>query len=188
MSELLALDVCTEIVERVAASYARNYSTSRDDFRQEGWIAILRARQTWSPESGTPREAYCYRACVLSCWSWIRRTHAPLSGSNRDLAERADLRTERPGALEPSCLVTPRQLRDENAERALEARELLGQVLTSLREGGTSAEMAAEVLLEGRTPADVARSRGVSVGRVWQVVSLWRRQLKAESVREFMAS
>ncbi len=152
----------------------------KDDLSQEAELAKLEAARHWKP-TGAPIEAYqapaMYHALRRFTWDFRWPVYAPVRhlDTNRFDLRRAGLaearRTPAPGAAADAGIDSTR------------AAEHVRTALALLHCG----DLAAEVLLSERKPAEVAKARRIPVAQVYRAARDAKRALREnEGLRAFV--
>jgi len=182
-------DVDAEEVLRIAKAVAQRYANrcwwaDVGDMVQEATVAIIVARRTWDPQVGVPFDGYAARAAALRVKDWLWRESSPVTGGLHDPRKNvagvhaAELKDD----VAPQPARDPGEALDEIDWR-LRVRRRLRALAGRTRDG----DLAAEVLVRGRPPADVIRETGADVygavhlvrrkvGSDARMYALWRRK------------
>lgn len=166
-----------KIADQVARRYAAKcWWADLNDLRQEAWVAVLEAEQTWRPDGGASRATYAHRAAVLRLRDYLWRASKPVTGP-RGRGER--LRGLRAA---PDAVLTwheaPDPLEVERAERWwAELRELVTAVVLHDRHG----KIAARALLGPETAIEIARDIGRSTSLVYERSRQARRRIAEDA-------
>lgn len=146
------------------------------ELEQEARLFALGMLPGWDPAAG-PLAAYCWHACTAHLGTWLLQQSSPVSASATSTKRgrlkgmaRVDVDENAAGAGEPEADL-----------RRSQVRALVTHALSSVPD----AELAAQVLLEERTSAEVAQRTGVAVARVYRATWLAREALRAcEALRD----
>ena len=159
----MALD---DVAERVARKYARKcWWADIDDLRQEARLACTLAERNWENEVGVPLDAYAWLCAWRSVGRWLLKNSSIASAGWHSVGELANLCSV--PVDEEACDLAPwadAVLDDKRWREGV--RE---HVLALLAWGGmshTDQRLALEVLVQGRTPSEVALSKAVPVAQV----------------------
>ena len=155
----------------------RNYAflcgwLEAQDLRQQAELAKLEAAKTWK-DGSAPLEGWQAVVMRRSLWAYTRQNRAPITASiNRlnklDVCRSVDLEHAR---SVPTEVATPEERLDRHRFAKIITRIL------ALLPGG---DLASEVLLEERKPAEVAQSRRVPVREVYQATREARQALQGD--------
>ena len=173
----------TTTMKDATIAIVRNYSylcgwLEVQELRQQAELAKLEAARTWRPGLA-PLEAYQSKAMTFSLWLYVRTARAPVYASRHcirelDACKRADLFSAREGC-EP--VVPPEECIDRHR-----VKNLITRMLALLPRG----DLAGEVLLGERKPAEVAETRRVPVREVYQAVRDAKKRLAgSRRLREY---
>jgi DNA-directed RNA polymerase specialized sigma24 family protein len=164
----------------IVSNYLRNcWWLEKHDLIQEAELAKLEAARYWKP-GGAPLEAYLARVVANHLCYYVARCRCPVYAP-----------TNRIGAMyetQPCAISAARNIPAsgqppvEHMDRARMA-ELVRRALAVIALG----DLAAEVLLAERKPAEVAAARGVPVQKVYRATRDARRALREdEGLRAFV--
>ena len=151
------------------------------ELRQQAELAKAETASTWKP-GGAPLVACQNKAMTLALWRHVRLQRAPIYA---DLGHRTGV-----VALDACCRVDLVAARDIPAQE-LPAEEhvdkrYLRNLLTRMLALLPMGDLAGEVLLRERKPADVAKERELPVREVYQAVKDAKRSLgRSQLLREF---
>jgi hypothetical protein len=166
----------------------RNYSAltgwlEAQELRQQAELAKLEAARTWKP-GGDPLVACQNKAMTWALWRYVRQERAPVHANlghrsgvlALDGCHRVDLLAARG---------TPAS--GESYEERSDRRRL-SNIITRMLALMPSGNLAGEVLLAERKPAEVAQARKVPVRAVYQAVQDAKRTLVQDrTLRQFAA-
>ena len=164
----------------IVSNYLRNrWWLEKQDLIQEAELAKLEATRYWRP-GGAPLEAYLARAMANHLCYYVARCRCPVYAPTN----RIGALYEAQGCAETAARNIPAsgQPAIERMDRARMA-ELVRNALAVMALG----DLAAEVLLAERKPAEVAAARGVPVRKVYRATRDARRALREdEGLRAFV--
>jgi DNA-directed RNA polymerase specialized sigma24 family protein len=166
----------------------RNYSAltgwlEAQELRQQAELAKLEVARTWKP-GGAPLVACQNAAMKWALWRYVRWARGPVYAN---LGHRAG--TEALDACRSVDLLALRGQPDigDSHEDHLDKRRM-ANIITRMLALMPSGELAGEVLLGERKPAEVAQERKVPVREVYQAVQDAKRKLKgSRRLRQFVA-
>lgn len=186
-------EITAEDVLRIAKAVARRYANrcwwaDPDDVTSEASVAVLQAKRTWDPTVGVPFDGYAQRAAALRVRTYLWGESSPVTGGLHDPKKnianvrRAGLMMRTAGGHDapemhserPELMHTPdpaAQLDDANWRLRVRRR------LRALARDGRDGELATEVLVRGRKPAEVIAESGRDV---YGAVHLVRRKVRSD--------
>jgi len=161
----------------------RNYSflcgwLEIQELRQQAELAKLEAARTWKPD-GAPLEACQAKAMTGALWLYVRKARAPVYASRHCISELDGCKREVLRSIDHVPLPA------EPAEAHLDRHRVANLItrMLALLPGG---DLAGEVLLEERKPAEVAKLRKVPVRDVYQAVQDAKKRLgRSRQLREY---
>ena len=148
------------------------------ELRQQAELAKLEAIRTWKA-GGAPLEAWQAKAMTYSLWLYVRTARAQVYASRHcihdlDACHRADLVS----AHNAPAFGVPEEERIDRHR----VKNLITRMLALLPRG----DLAGEVLLGERKPAEVAETRRVPVREVYRAVRDAKRTLvKSRQLQEY---
>lgn len=171
-----------KMVKKVARRYkARCWWADEADLVQEGWVAVMRARRTWSaekaadPTKGCAFAGYAERAVALTMRDWLWRHSAPVTGPKGRGERLAGLTRAPMEALSVHTTPAPDMGR---AEWWQTLNEHLASVLCESDPDG----VAERVLLDGVTSTEAAATSGVTASEVRRRVREAKKRLATSEV------
>lgn len=165
-------------VLRIARAVARRYAkrcwwADVDDMTSVASLAVLEASESWDPQVGIPREGYVARAAALQVRDFLWRQSSPVSGglhNPRELIAGVHAAPLDEDLVEHDT--DPGKKLDRLRWR-LRVRDRLRKLAGRTRDG----DLAAEVLVRGRTPVEVRKETGRDV---YGAVHLVRRKARED--------
>ena len=153
----------------------------KDDLAQEAELVKLEAARHWKPTGGAPIEAYQAKAMIYHLRRYVWDAHWPVYAPVRHLdTNRFDLRGA--SVAKAARMAATIDHSDERID-STRAAEMVRDALALLHAG----DLAAEVLLAERKPAEVAKARRVPVGQVYRAARDAKRALREnEGLRAFV--
>jgi len=176
-----AEDIVSGYLASVLRRYARGYPwIDPRDFEQEAALAQLEAAQTWRPGGEASMATYGNMAALYHVRAYCLRLNAV---PHAPLAVLPALRTTRCG-LEALGEGTDAPCGPDGLLDRLRAVRRLRHVLAELDDGS----LAAEVLLHGRAPSEVATAQRIPVQRVYRATRRARKALRADEILNHYAT
>jgi DNA-directed RNA polymerase specialized sigma24 family protein len=164
----------------IVSNYLRNrWWLEKQDLIQEAELAKLEATRYWKP-GGAPLEAYQARVMANHLCYYVALRRSPVYAPTNRIG--ALYEAQGCGVAAARNVPAPGQPAVECMDRAHMA-ELVRRALALMALG----DLAAEVLLAERKPAEVAAARGVPVQKVYRATRDARRALREdEGLRAFV--
>lgn len=133
-----------------------------EDFVQVAWQAFVEADRNYDPIVGVPKWKYLERAATIACTHAMYRGRSPVHASNGTVRKLAEYRKVDVEAMD--ARTTDMEATVEDLEWRAQVRAAVSFVCAATRDG----DLASPVLLDERAPADVARTHGVEVMRIYE--------------------
>ena len=148
------------------------------ELRQQAELAKLETLRKWKP-GGAPLESYQAQVMAYSLWLYVRKARAPVYASRHCIREL--------DACKRVALSTARDVHDSDMlqEERIDRHRVKNLItrMLALLPGG---DLAGEVLLGERKPAEVAETRRVPVGDVYQAVRDAKKRLaRSRQLRDY---
>ena len=174
----------TEVVRRVASRYqARCWWADLDDLKQEAWVAVLEAKETWDPNFGVPLHGYVWRAASRRLGNYLWEQSVPVSAWKRHGNLLRGVKRASVEVLDHVEADPPGE-----AERVEQWWEDLSWEVAKVVRAGHNGDVAERILLGREKPADIAEELQWPVHRLWRATHRARKRIRNDiDLRHAMA-
>jgi DNA-directed RNA polymerase specialized sigma24 family protein len=162
-------------IEKMIATTVRRYKrkvwrADEEDMTQIAWVAVEETRQTFDAARGFAFAGYAHRAVCRAITEYLWRSGSPVSEAEKRLPTLIRIESVEVDAALPQETERP----ETHGIWLDHVRRTIEEATADIRD----ARLALRVLLEEKTPAEVAREEGVAVRRVYKATHAARNAIR----------